>query len=68
MRRPGQIALVFAMAAMASVTVAAQEATPIGQKRAGAAVGTSVEAETEAGAGTACDNSVSGSTLGGGLI
>jgi hypothetical protein len=67
MRRPGQIALVFAMAAMASVTVAAQEATPIGQKRAGAPVGTSVEAETEAGTG-ACDNSVSRSTSGGGLI
>jgi hypothetical protein len=68
MRCPGQIALVFAMAAMASVTVAAQEATPIGQKRAGAPAATSGEAETEAGAGTACDNSVSRSTSGGGLI
>jgi hypothetical protein len=68
MRCPGQIALVFAMAAMASVTVAAQEATPIGQKRAGAPAATTGEAETEAGAGTACDNSVSRSTSGGGLI
>ena len=67
MRRLGQFALVFAMAVMSSVTVAAQEATPIGQKRAGAPVGTSVEAETEAGA-AACDNSVSRSTAGGGLI
>ena len=68
MRCPGQIALVFAMAAMASVTVAAQEATKIGQNRAGAPAGTSGEVETEAGAGTACDNSVSRSTSGGGLI
>jgi len=67
MRRPGQIALVFAMAAMPSVTVAAQEATPIGQNRAGAPAGTSVEVETAADAG-ACDNSVSRKTAGGGLI
>jgi hypothetical protein len=68
MRRLEQIAPVVAMTAMLSVTVAAQEATKIGQKQISAPAGTSIEVETAAGAGGACDNSVSRKTSGGGLI
>jgi hypothetical protein len=67
MFRPGQIALVLAMAAIPSFA-AAQEATPSGQDGFGAPAVPSIGVGTEAAAAAACDNSAFGAGFGGGDV
>ncbi len=66
MLRLGQVALVVALVAIPSLTVAAQEAPPVGPNAIAAPAGT--PAEIDAAVAAACDRNLSRSTSGGGKI
>jgi hypothetical protein len=67
MLRVGQVALVFALAAIPSFAVAVQEPAPIGQNRVSAPAAPPAAFETSA-AAAACDNSIPRNTAGGGNV